>query len=205
MKKALLISTTFHVGLLALVWYWGTSFSRPQLQGYPLTINAMLVEKSTLSKSSYQSPAPSSMKRVSEKPPVAEKTAVKPNPAAEKPKRETETPPGAAEGSSASSGTSLSIDVLEFPFPQYLSLLQYRVERQWQPPVTDSEVISSIVFFTISREGKLGKAILEKSSGNFSFDQAALRAVYSADPFPPLPPEAALTSLGVHFEFVGRR
>lgn len=205
MKKALLVSATLHLGLLALIWYWGTSFSRPPLQGYPLTINATFVEKSAISKNSYHSPAPPSTKRISEKPPEPAKTAVKPKPVPEKPKPETETPPNAAGESGGPSGTSLSIDVLEFPFPQYLSLLQYRVERQWQPPVSDSEVISSIVFFTISQEGKLSKAILEKSSGNFTFDQAALRAVYNADPFPPLPPEATLASLGVHFEFVGRR
>ena len=33
--------------------------------------------------------------------------------------------------------------------------------------------------------------------------QAALRAVYSADPLPALPEASTLNTLGVHFEFVG--
>ena len=204
MKKAFLISSVFHLGLLALVWYWGTSFSRPPLQGYPLTINAMLIEKSAVTKSSYQAPAPPATKRVTEKSPVPEKPALKPKPAAEKPKPEAETLPGAADERSAPAATSLSIDVLEFPFPQYLSLLQYRVERQWRPPLNDLEMRSCIVFFRVSGSGKITEVILEKSSGNFTFDQAGLRAVYNADPLPPLPTESALTSLGVHFEFVGK-
>jgi len=33
----------------------------------------------------------------------------------------------------------------------------------------------------------VGESKLEESSGNFYFDQAAMRAILSSSPFPPLP------------------
>jgi TonB family protein len=35
--------------------------------------------------------------------------------------------------------------------------------------------------------GRVGEAKLVESSGNFYFDQAAMRAILASSPFPPLP------------------
>ncbi|MEK7728328.1 MAG: TonB family protein, partial [candidate division KSB1 bacterium] len=54
----------------------------------------------------------------------------------------------------------------------------------------------------INKNGKVLSTELEKSSGVFAFDQAALRAVQGANPLPALPEGSNLETLGVHFDFV---
>ena len=41
--------------------------------------------------------------------------------------------------------------------------------------------------FRISRSGRVTYSDLQEPSGNFYFDQAAMRAILSSSPFPPLP------------------
>ena len=51
------------------------------------------------------------------------------------------------------------------------------------------------------RDGRLESIELEQSSGLPSFDPAALRALYAANPLPPLPPAYGKQSLTVHLSF----
>ncbi|MDH4161726.1 MAG: TonB family protein [Nitrospirota bacterium] len=73
-----------------------------------------------------------------------------------------------------------------FPFPPYVAILRDKVERNWTPPpgVKGAKVT---VLFSVLRSGRVGDAKLMTSSGNFYFDQAAMRAILSSSPFPPLP------------------
>jgi len=57
------------------------------------------------------------------------------------------------------------------------------------------------VYFRITRSGGIDAPAVETSSGNFLFDQAALRAVVQANPLPPLPAGFVDQYLGVHFSF----
>jgi len=43
------------------------------------------------------------------------------------------------------------------------------------------------VVFRVLRSGRVGEAKLQEASGNFYFDQAAMRAILASSPFPPLP------------------
>ena len=43
------------------------------------------------------------------------------------------------------------------------------------------------VEFTVLRSGRVGNAKLQVSSGNFYFDQAAVRAILMSSPLPPMP------------------
>ena len=203
MKSALLVSFIGHLALALLLWLGGMSFSRPRFEGYPVKINAMLVDKSQVVSQNKARSAPA--KKTAEKPPEPKKKVPDPIPKKAQSKPKPEPPSESTEAESAPAATSLSIDAPDFPFPQYLALVQYRVERQWRPPMTAEKELSCTVFFRIERDGKLTEATLERSSDNFTFDQAGLRAVYSAAPFPPLPEETTMSSLGVHFEFVGKK
>jgi protein TonB len=58
------------------------------------------------------------------------------------------------------------------------------------------------MYFKIRRNGEVTDVKLEQSSGSIAFDQAAQRAVYSANPMPPLPTGSGLETLGVHFDFM---
>ncbi len=74
----------------------------------------------------------------------------------------------------------------EFQFPPYLIIVRDKVERNWSPPpgVKGARVK---VNFKVLRSGRVGDANLIESSGNFYFDQAAMRAILASSPFPPLP------------------
>ena len=74
----------------------------------------------------------------------------------------------------------------EFQNPPYLLIVRDKVERNWNPPpgATGAKVK---VLFRVLRSGRVGDAKLEESSGNFYFDQAAMRAILASSPFPPLP------------------
>ncbi|MEK6684589.1 MAG: energy transducer TonB, partial [Nitrospirota bacterium] len=64
-----------------------------------------------------------------------------------------------------------------------------------------SEIKETVVVFVLSATGNIDEPKIEKSSGNAFFDQAALRAIYQARPFPPFPQGIQEPSLKVHFSF----
>lgn len=102
--------------------------------------------------------------------------------------------------------SGLKIDTQDFPFAYYLTILQNRIQSNWQPPyqtAAQQEIMSTVVGFQVLRNGKIVNVSVEKSSGRYLFDQAAQRAVYSANPLPPLPDEFNGEFLSVHIEFEG--
>lgn len=207
MKRAFTFALSGHLMILLAIWLSGQTFYKPtRIQGYPTKINARVVDKTQIQQLRQRPPQkqqkstvkPEVKKPIKKSVPVAKKPAAKPAP---KQKEQTATPPPAQ--TTAPAANSLSVDAQDFPFPEYLLLMQYRVERQWNPPRVNLAGKSALIFFRLSRTGKVAEAKVERSSGNFSFDQAALRAVYSADPLPPLPDQSTMETLGVHFEFVG--
>jgi TonB family protein len=213
MKRALAISTAAHFGIIIVLWQVGHAPARPHTRGYPRTITAMLIEKPAVVKTvpaqqpPKEQPAklPSTPKPVpSTKPPVKTKDESKPQkttPTSPQNAQRTPATNQAAE-SGPSGGNALKIDAPEFPFPHYLVLLQYRIETNWEPPFSGAGTHVATIYFKIARDGQLLEAKLEKSSGNYIFDQAALRAVQRASPLPPLPSGSNLQTLGVHFDFV---
>lgn len=103
---------------------------------------------------------------------------------------------------SGAGGGGIRLDAPEFPFPHYLALLQFRIESQWRPPYAGVGEYLATVHFVVDKSGRVLSSKLEKSSGVFAFDQAALRAVQGANPLPALPEGSDLETLGVHFDFV---
>jgi TonB family protein len=93
-------------------------------------------------------------------------------------------------GSAARSQEAVSVAVAgapqNFPFLPYVAIVRDKVERNWNPP-PGVKGATVKVQFTIMRSGRVGEAKLSASSGNFYFDQAAMRAILSSSPFPALP------------------
>jgi TonB family protein len=84
----------------------------------------------------------------------------------------------------------------------YLGMILTKISQYWRNPYQGGkQEIRATIYFKIDRTGKLLEAVLEKSSGDALFDQAAIRAVYQAKTFPPFPQEMKVSVLGVHFEF----
>jgi TonB family protein len=103
-------------------------------------------------------------------------------------------------------GPSVQVAVRDpnFKFPFYYMLLQRKLDQSWNPPPLQygNPVIEVVILFTLDRRGSLNsQPRIEQSSGNAFFDQAALRAVLRAAPFPPFPDGFHEESLIVHYKF----
>ena len=88
----------------------------------------------------------------------------------------------------------------DFHFTYYVERMLALIESRWYKPAAPAGT-SARVRFRILRDGRLEAIQLEASSGISSFDRAALRALYAANPLPPLPPAYRKTSLTVHLSF----
>lgn len=121
----------------------------------------------------------------------------------EQPIIQKEEPEKSDKGKSTVSTEKVRLDVKEFPFSYYLGLMKSRIQSNWEPPYSSRLSIAkkSVVYFRIGRNGQLSKIEIATSSGDYLFDQAAIRAVMLANPLPQLPVDFPKSSLGVEFEF----
>lgn len=88
----------------------------------------------------------------------------------------------------------------DFQFTYYLQRMLALIESRWyKPPVPPGT--RARVRYTILSSGRLEAIQLEESSGVPAFDRAALRALYAANPLPPLPPAYRKPSVTVHLAF----
>ncbi len=110
-------------------------------------------------------------------------------------------PPGGGGGKGLGLAGDAPVEGPPFPYQYYLDRVLAAIEQNWfkpaSPPGTRCRVRCRI-----SRSGELKEAGLEESSGVGAFDRAALRAVYAAAPFPPLPQGFGGSELILHLEFV---
>ena len=108
---------------------------------------------------------------------------------------------GQATGSPVGTG-ALTIDVSDFPYAWYLRQVLQKVQSEWQRQNRTSEPEQKpLVLVEIQRDGSIRMPKIEQTSGNAVYDQAALRAVVDASPFPPLPQDWSKPSLRVMFRF----
>lgn len=113
-------------------------------------------------------------------------------------------PPPAGGGHGLSLGENSSGDTpgipADFHFTFYIERMLALIESRWYKPAAPAGT-SARVRFRILRDGRIEAIQLEANSGISSFDRAALRALYAANPLPPLPPAYGKTSLTVHLSF----
>ena len=106
-------------------------------------------------------------------------------------------------GVAGEQGTGIAVDAPVFPFSYYLAAIERKVSANWFSAVSEgASGMTCIVYFRLRRDGSVDDAKIETSSGNAYFDRAALRAVRSSSPFPPLPRAFPDQYLGIHFTFV---
>ncbi len=111
---------------------------------------------------------------------------------------------GAANGSTSGEGVSFGASVTsfdaDFPFSYYVEQLLSLIGANWFKPES-AEGTSCVISFRILRSGQVTDVKIDSSSGVSYYDRAAARAVYAANPLPPLPPDYRNESLGVHLKF----
>ena len=93
-------------------------------------------------------------------------------------------------------GSRIGVDSPDFTYGYYLDRLLSLIDAQWQRP--NMGEVKAVLHFEIARDGSISDLRVAESSGYNSFDFAALRAVQSAAPFPPLPRGYKNDSLGVN-------
>jgi len=153
-------------------------------------------------------PRPAAPLRAGEKelPPLAHSTTARVDTprAVERPAESRPAPPpprGLPTGSPAGAG-AMTVDASDFPYAWYLRQVLQKVQGQWQRQNQLNEPGQKpLVFVEIQRDGSIRTPKIEQSSGNALYDQAALRAIVEASPFPPLPQEWPRSSLRVVFRF----
>ena len=131
----------------------------------------------------------------------APKPAAEPAPAAVAAPSSEEFPTtGAAAGPSVQGTSVAGIDAAYFPFDYYVSQFLNRLSANWyRPPAPPGT--ACVVRFVVAKSGRILEAEVERASGVAAFDRAALRAVLSSNPLPPLPFEFNEDKLGIHLKF----
>lgn len=85
----------------------------------------------------------------------------------------------------------------------YAELVRQRIAQNWHTNGLDvrSQSSPAIVSFTILHDGTVREPRILQSSGNPTIDNTALRAVYDANPLPPLPPQISESYISAQFTF----
>ncbi len=204
MRKAFIISIVTHVGLLLLLYYFGWErsatisvpqvyqvriLSMPEVQAAPVEEVAPEVDVETIP------------------PPPEEKKRLKPKQKKAKPqKKRQQTDKRLIQQQQSDQALSGMRSDEQFEFPWYLRLMINRISRNWRNPYAgQAEVVLCTIYFRIQRDGRIDDARVEKSSGEASFDRAALRAVINSSPLTQLPPDYGESRLTVHLDFEYRK
>jgi protein TonB len=88
----------------------------------------------------------------------------------------------------------------DFPHTIYIQGMQRRIGSNWfRPQIANGA--AAVIYFRIQRDGTISEAKVETSSGNGTFDRAALSAVKSSSPLNRLPNDYVGPYLGVHLAF----
>ena len=107
-------------------------------------------------------------------------------------------PIGRADGSPQGAG-ALTLNRSDFQFAWYIRTVHAKITDKWAGRALPGQ--QPVAVFDINRDGRISGLAIKKSSGNSYYDQAALRAITEAAPFPPLPPEFSGPVLRVHLGF----
>ena len=216
MRVSLFVSILFHVVLL---WALLTLFNIVPEMRLPQTVYHVRITQPPAAVRQEPQPAPQEEERRVEVAVEQPKEVVpkpKPKPKPEPPKKvEPPKKPPAQEPQpekqldvsvQQSEQTRIAVEGPQFPFAYYLTAVERRVSENWfSPSGALGEGFSCVVYFRLGRGGQVSDLRIETSSGNAHFDRSALRAIRSAEPFPPLPRAFGEAWLGIHFTFIQRR
>ena len=100
-------------------------------------------------------------------------------------------------------GSGAELNVGDFCCPEYLATMIELIRRRWDP---NQEVPgTSVVRFTVQRNGMIDDVVVDRGSGYFALDMSAQRAVLMTVELPPLPSRFPQNNLTVHLTFEYRR
>ncbi len=103
---------------------------------------------------------------------------------------------GLSNGGGAGGAT---LDVANFCCPEYIAAMVVRIRDAWTNEA--DRTAKTDVHFVIQRDGRITDVTVERTSGDFTLDQRAQRAVVTTQTLPPLPADYPNSTLGVHLTF----
>ena len=131
-------------------------------------------------------------------------TAPEVTPPTEEPEPAESPEAGLAVGDGTGGGGVPSIDSDAFQFAYYRQILINRLRSTWSRPLVPgglAQPLRATIHFEILRSGAITDVSLSSESGHPPLDRSALRAVYDANPLPPLPDLFPGDLLAVNFYF----
>jgi TonB family protein len=96
-------------------------------------------------------------------------------------------------------GVGGQLDVGDFCCPEYLTTMLQLIQRNWN--ANQQVAGTTVVKFTVQRDGRLTDVAVTKPSGYFALDQTAQRALLMTRQLPPLPAQFTESQLTVHLIF----
>lgn len=224
----IVLSLLLHGGLTALAVYAATHATAPraaqmvsiEFAKMPGPAAAPVTQRKTAPKpvEKIEEPKPKAEPKITEPKPVAattpakvEKNTVPLSPFGRSTKKGSETPPVAKPAPAPPAGTTTAevpiggsgvtgLEGGDFPYTLYLQGMHRRIGMNWFRPQVPAGT-ATVIYFRIQRDGTISETKVETSSGNGTFDRAALSAVRSSSPLNPLPFAYDGTYLGVHLTF----
>lgn len=116
-----------------------------------------------------------------------------------------EAPEEAAATPAAPEDAAVALETADPRYRPYLAGVKRRIWERWETPALPDDRLARgilVVEFTLTRSGRVATAGVSEASGVPALDRAALSAVASAGPFPPLPATIAGNSLRVRARFI---
>lgn len=112
-------------------------------------------------------------------------------------------------GDTGTGERTVSLETESSEFAPYLATVKHRIERRWLIPRFAREVGLTgnlVLLISITRDGKLARLQIDKSSGVPILDEAAVEAVTTAAPYAPFPPQFTYRQLNIvaNFEYASR-
>lgn len=116
--------------------------------------------------------------------------------------------PAPAGGSTAATagqtgGIGIEGGVLGARAPWYLVQLRDKIATSWRPPAAIGRQgeASTRVHFLLHPDGGVTEVAVLESSRSSLYDRAAMRGIFEAAPFPPLPEEIGVRTIGIRLTF----
>ena len=93
-------------------------------------------------------------------------------------------------------------DVSDFKYDYYLNVIREKVDKRWSQPRKYTQIKQTLVEFIIHRSWEIDNIAVAETSGDYYFDQTAIRAVSLANPFPQLPRGYREETLRIRYRFI---
>ena len=200
MRKAFVISFVVHAALLLFLYYFG--WERTVTVSMPSVVQVQLLSMPEIQAAPVEEVVPE-VDVETIPPPPEEKKRLKPKQKKVQPqKKQQQSDKRLIQENKSAQGASGIRSDEQFEFPWYLNLMVRRIRNNWRNPYAgQADMVLCTIYFRILRNGTIEDARVEKSSGEASFDRAALRAVINSNPMQKLPPDFRESRLTVHLDF----